>query len=204
MSERKKTGISVSPWTVVLLVLFAVLASPASLAALLLAALCHELGHYFLLTQFGAAVTLVRISVFGAEMQVAQKDNLSYPQEIAATAAGPAVNLLLSPLFSAAGACGELWYLLSGAQLLIGLYNLLPIRSLDGGMLLWLLVAWRKDPFAADRWVQWAGSLFCAAILLLGSWLWVKCGSPFLLLGALGLSHGQWSEKRLVKRRKNR
>lgn len=63
------------------------------LAVILSAAALHELGHLLVLRLLGARVRELRVSVFGAEL-VTSAARLSYPGEIAAVLAGPAVNLL--------------------------------------------------------------------------------------------------------------
>ena len=110
MRPPERTRIRVSPGAPALLAVFVWLSSPEVLGAVLLAALCHELGHYAALRRRGGWVRAVRISALGAEMQVAGR--MSYGGELLAAAAGPAVNLLL------------------------GAYNLLPVLPLDGGRML--------------------------------------------------------------------
>ena len=204
MLLRKRTTIDVSPWTVVLLAVFIAAASPVVLASLLLAALCHELGHYLLLRCFGAQVETVRIGIFGAEMCLSEWPALSYGREMLAVAAGPAMNVVLALLMAWGGQWLDKLYVFSGAQLILGLYNLLPVRPLDGGTLVWLALSWRFDPFAADRGMQWLGTVTAALLLLLGVWLWQKTDSPYLMLASAGLSKPAWKEKRLVKGRKRR
>lgn len=204
MSVRERTVVEVSPWTAVLLALFIAIASPATLGVMLFAALCHELGHYLVLRRMGGAVRCLRVTVFGAEMVLSPQCRLSYGQEMLAVAAGPAVNLLLSlPL----AALGDLWepaYLAAGSHLVLGLFNLLPIRPLDGGQLLWLAVSWLTDPFLADRVLRAAGGGMAVILLLMGGFMWYRSGSPFLFLAVFGLAVSGWKEKGLVKKGKSR
>ena len=74
-----------SPGAPALLAVFVWLSSPEVLGAVLLAALCHELGHYAALRRQGGWVRAVRISALGAEMQVAGR--MSYGGELLAAAA---------------------------------------------------------------------------------------------------------------------
>ena len=55
-----------SPGAPALLAVFVWLSSPEVLGAVLLAALCHELGHYAALRRRGGWVRAVRISALGA------------------------------------------------------------------------------------------------------------------------------------------
>ncbi|MBQ0038507.1 MAG: site-2 protease family protein [Clostridiales bacterium] len=199
MYHSKPTKINISPAAVVLLAAFIWLTSAALLASLLLAALCHELGHYAALRRLGVRVSEVRISVMGAEMKMAGR-GLSYGGEMLAVAAGPAVNLILAPILAAVGRYCPVLYLFAGAQLVLGVFNLLPVRPLDGGTLLWLITARFTDPFLADRISRIVNKGVGAALLGAAVYLWRVGGSPFLLMSAAGLLFYSAAEKGLVKR----
>ena len=116
-------------WGFAAMVLLALLAGAGSVLPLvLLSALCHELGHLAALRLAGTEVELLRLTAFGAEIR-ADTRYLPYPKEILCTLAGPAVNLVLALVF--ARIAGD--YVLAGANLLLGVFNLLPVPSLDGG-----------------------------------------------------------------------
>ena len=171
MRPPERTRIRVSPGAPALLAVFVWLSSPEVLGAVLLAALCHELGHYAALRRRGGWVRAVRISALGAEMQVAGR--MSYGGELLAAALG-----LL-------GRWGEPLYLLAGAQAVLGCFNLLPILPLDGGRMLWLALCWGTDPFLADRVTQ-AVSLAAAGLLTVAGAALAR-RSPFLLWTAAAL-----------------
>lgn len=148
----------------------------------LASALCHELGHLAALRLAGARVERLRLTAFGAEIR-ADTRYLPYGREILCTLAGPAVNLLLALVL--ARTAGD--YILAGANLLLGCFNLLPVPSLDGGRLLYLLVSWCTDPVLAGRVCRPVG-LGCSVVLTaaaLALTLWHGAGL-FLLLGAVG------------------
>ena len=170
-------------WGFAALIVLALLggAGPA-LPPVLLAAACHELGHLGGLRLAGAAVERVRLTAFGAEIR-ADTRYLPYGREILCTLAGPAVNLALALLFSRVS--GE--YVLAGANLLLGCFNLLPVPSLDGGRVLYLLASWLADPMLADRVCRPVG-LGCSVLLTAAALaLTLRHGAGlFLLLGAAG------------------
>ena len=185
MSHNTSVRIHVSPSAPLLLALFVMLSSPLLLSALLLAALCHELGHYGMLRRLRARISAVRITALGAEMQVAGR--LSYGGELLAAAAGPVTNLLLALPLAYGGRQWEVLYLFAGAQLVLGVFNLLPILPLDGGSVLWNLLAWLTEPYTADR-VTGIISFGMAALLTLAAAAALrKGGSPFLLLASAAL-----------------
>ena len=152
------------------------------LPVVLVSAACHELGHLAALGVCGAKVTRFRLTAFGAEIR-ADTRRLSYPREILCTLAGPAVNLLLALYF--ARVVGD--FTASGANLLLGCFNLLPVPALDGGRVLHLLVSWLFEPVTADAVCHWVG-LGCAWLLMIAALvLTVRYhGGLFLLLGAAG------------------
>lgn len=185
MSHNDPAKILVSPTVPLLLALFVLLSSPLLLGALLLAALTHELGHCAMLRWLRARVTAVRITALGAEMRI--EGRLSYGGEVLAAAAGPAVNLLLAPLLAYGGRLWEMLYLFAGTQLVLGLFNLLPILPLDGGSMLWNLLAWVTEPYTADRVMTAIGFGTAAVLTLAAVWAAWQGGGFFFLLAALGL-----------------
>lgn len=152
------------------------------LPVVVLSALCHELGHLTALALVKAPIEQIRLTAFGAEIR-ADTRYLPYGQEIVCTLAGPAVNLVLAVVL--ARVAGD--YLLAGANLFLGVFNLLPLPSLDGGRALHLAISWAADPLLADRVCRWVG-LVCGGVLAAGALvLVVRHGTgAFLLLGALG------------------
>ena len=179
--------VDISPWSALILAVFIWLCGTMLLLAVLFAALCHELGHYFMLRRLGVAVKTLYITPFGAAMELGDRCRLSYGGELLAAAAGPAVNLLLSAVMAWLGQWWEAFYLFAGAQLVLGVFNLLPVLPLDGSALLWNTVAWCGEPYTADRIAHIVSFLFSFLIIVAALVLWLVTGTPFLLVGAFGL-----------------
>lgn len=148
--RKPSAALTVSPSALVLLAAFLLLSRGLILpAALLSAALCHELAHVLTLHALHAPPRRLTLSATGAELYVPDLHRLSYGGELLAVTAGPGCNLLLWALLSLTG-----WPPLApfaGAHLILGALNLLPVRPMDGGRLLWLLTALCTEPYTADR-----------------------------------------------------
>ena len=95
--------------------------------------LLHELGHIAALRLTGGELRSVELTCFGVRMTAAPAADLK--RGAAVLLSGPAANLMLYAVLTAAGVCRETAEL----SLAAGLFNLLPFSSLDGGALLDML-----------------------------------------------------------------
>ncbi len=127
----------------------------------LAAAAVHEGGHMLVLRLSGGRLHRLTLTGCGAVLHCALPEGRF--ARAAVCLAGPAASFALTAL---AQACG--WYRLAGASVLLGVFNLLPLPPLDGGMVLEHLCA--------------GGALAGRAVLAL-------CSAAGLLLGGLWLLH---------------
>ena len=183
MCRWPREGVQVTGGFCLLVIWFAMANGAGTLWMLLAAAVTHEMGHWVVLRLTGAAVTRLRITVFGAEMQT-ERWRLSYGTELASLLAGPAANLLAGLIWLWAGGPPAP----AGAQLVLCAFNLLPVRPLDGGRALETAASWALGPVRGEqaaRWIGGAAALGLAAAVL---WLiWRSGGSLWLLPPAAGL-----------------
>lgn len=167
------------------------------LAVVLSAAAIHELGHWVVLRLLGARLLSLRLGPLGAVMET-DSGGLSYGRELAAVIAGPGANLLCALALSATGSGLEE---LVGAHLVLGMFNLLPIRPLDGGRSLCLVLSWLFGPSGeeAARWISAITALAAAgglAFVIRGSSgnLWLLpaiAGAIAAAAGEMGLLSGK-------------
>lgn len=209
MSRSPDVTVCVRPSALLTPALFLLLTdTPILLAALLPAALLHELAHYAVLRLCGVRAARFTITGLGASLYVPELHRLSYGAELLSAAAGPLMNLLLWVLLSLTGR--EELTLFAGAQMVLGVLNLLPVRPMDGGRILWLATAYLTEPYTADRVAAAVGLAASSALLALCLWLVLTTGSGlFLLLGALWLAYRSlppevFLPRRLAKPTKNR
>ncbi len=149
------------------------------------AAAFHECGHLLLLCALRDVPQALRFGVFGMRIERAQTTKLSYVQELAVYAAGPAANLLLS--LALLPLCPKLPRLLRAVRvnLLLGGFNLLPIPPLDGGGIVHAALCLRLPPERAAAWQKKIAA--CGAIPLAATGIWsFLCGrSNYSLLVVL-------------------
>ena len=209
MSRSPDVTVCVRPSALLTPALFLLLTdTPILLASLLPAALLHELAHYAVLRLCGVRAARFTLTGLGASLYVPELHRLSYGAELLSAAAGPLMNLLLWVLLSLTGR--EELTLFAGAQMVLGVLNLLPVRPMDGGRILWLATAYLTEPYTADRVAAAVGLAASSALLALCLWLVLTTGSGlFLLLGALWLAYRSlppevFLPRRLAKPTKNR
>ena len=169
---------------------FCLMNGPLATVVLMGAAAVHELGHLAVLRLLGGRTGSFTLSPFGAVIRTAGV-GLTYPRELLAVLAGPAVNLLCAALLAAVPARPDWAVTAAGASAALGLFNLLPAAPLDGWRMLQLLLCWTAGP---DRGTCWAATIGAAgALLLAGSLLWMMAasgGNLWLLPAVLGTGIG--------------
>lgn len=152
-----------------------------------IAALIHELGHWLALRLCGARVERMTFSFVGASMEY-DGGGLSYFREIVIALAGPAASMALALGAAVWGrAYQNDWaYYLAGLSAVLGAFNLLPIRQLDGGRAVYMFLCWLlgTDPAEGILCVFTCATIFL--LLLLGLGLFALSGWNFTFL-AIGI-----------------
>jgi len=131
----------------------------------------HELGHCFAAMKFGVGVRRILLMPIGG---MAEFDQIPREpgRELLITVAGPAVNFVLAfglwfinrdapeevPLHSFASFVEALWV----ANLVMGVFNLIPAFPMDGGRILRALLALRLPYLRATRWAANLSKVVCA------------------------------------------
>lgn len=175
----RRPDVQVSGGFVLLAAWFALVNGWALLAVVLSAALIHEAGHWLVLRILGARVSGFRLSVLGAEMET--EGTLSYAGELAAVLAGPAANLLAALVLAVL----DRGHVAIGAHLVLCGFNLLPIRPLDGGRALELLVSCVAGPAAGEWAARCIGAASAAALAAFLAWVMWRGGGNLWLLPML-------------------
>lgn len=182
MYPRSERPISISGGFCLLAAWFALANGGELLLTVLGAAAVHELGHCLVLMGLGARIRRLRLSVFGAVLET-DSARLSYGGELAAVAAGPAANLLCVAVLAALDSGAAVFM---GANLVLCVFNLLPVRPLDGGRALELLLSWTAGPALGEQIVRWTGAVTATVLAAAVVWLMWRSGGSLWLLPAAG------------------
>lgn len=151
------------------------------------AAAVHELGHITVLLLYGAPLKQLKIGLLGA-LLTADRSGISYGQELLALLAGPLVNLICAAVLIAPARSAPGLYSIIGANVALGIFNLLPIRPLDGGRVLELLVTWKFGPLTGERIAAVTGIVFAGGLGGFLIWLMqMSGGNLWLIPPAVGL-----------------
>lgn len=131
----KRKRLHIQPLAVIYL-LWMLFSDRSGLAAMsLLAAAFHELGHLSMARFLHIPISAMRFDLLGARIDVKGRI-LSYGEEWLLCMAGPLSSLVFSLIGSLFWSHTKLAIAFSCASLLLGLLNLLPIQTFDGGRML--------------------------------------------------------------------
>ncbi len=140
----------------------------------LFAVTLHEFGHLFMM--WICDCTPKSIKLIPASVQITSSFSRGYKNDILVALSGPAVNLLMF---------GTLYYnyicfgnrttlIFSLVNLLIGLFNLLPVKGLDGGTVLFSILCKYTDINKAILLLKFVTVIFASALIIMAVLLTIK------------------------------
>ena len=144
------------------------------IAACLSAALLHELGHILMMRLYRVSVRSVRIRIFDVLIEAGEAP--SFSADVWITLGGVLMNFLcFALLFPFCRA----WSL---PHLMLGVFNLLPVISLDGGYLLTICLQRRFSPLVCNRLLSVLTIVFLVPLFTAGLYLLLNSGYNYSLL----------------------
>lgn len=150
------------------------------------AALLHEIGHLLCLFWYGETPQSLKLGLAGMEIVRAKGQKLSFHQEIVVSLAGPLINLALFALLAALSGWseGERERMMEAAMvnLMLALFNLLPVSTLDGGRALYFFLCRFCTAPAAQRVVTVCSIVCLLPCAFIGFFLLLQSGYNFSLL----------------------
>ncbi len=143
--------------------------------------LFHELGHSLVAQSYGLTIASIVLLPIGGVSQIAEipRDPV---KEVAITIAGPAVNFIIAGVLLLSGRMldpslrfsevtlqsGNLVVDLFWANIMLGLFNIVPAYPMDGGRILRGIIAMRKDYVEATRLAADVGKVFAIGFIVVG------------------------------------
>jgi Zn-dependent protease len=167
----------------------------AFVVLLYVSVLVHELSHSVVARGFGLPVRRILLYPLGGFSEIEQ-DPPTPGKELLVSAAGPLISLVLAAVGYAllaiahpVGLPGLLIKQLVWANLLVGIFNLLPGLPLDGGRML-RAVVWKitGKPGSATVAAAWAGRVLAIAVLVIPLTMMIRTGSYNQYYGAAWLA----------------
>ncbi len=180
MQCRKLPKVQIDPVAVAVFLGLLFTERPDSLCALAMAVAVHEGGHLLAARLLKIRVESVRFGLLGARIGISGLQ--SYQSEALLAAAGPAASFLCAALvfpLVAVGFFGQVFAL----SLILGMLNLLPIRTFDGGRVAHCLICVRRGEHFAARVLRWVSFAFLTLLWLFSVYLLLRAGSGISWLG---------------------
>lgn len=171
---RKK--VVITPGSLLLVAWLNYMDDSGILPGILLSCGLHELGHLAVLWKLRIPVKRIHITSVGAE--ICMGASMSYHDELAAALMGPLTNFVLAALFCHIPGGTAL----AGINLVLGCFNLLPVKSLDGGRVLRCVLALSVGRGPGEEVAKLLSAIAILLLWTLGWWLAFWGGNVTLLL----------------------
>jgi Zn-dependent protease len=182
----------------VLMILALALDEGGDLLLLVAAAGVHEVGHLLAILLQGARVNGLRFTAGGLVIDYSGA-RLSYLGDMATALAGPLFSIFAAVVAAAFGKflSSDGFFYFAGLNLLLGLFNLVPVPPLDGGRALGALLTDGLGPVRAESICRAGMRVFSALLLTAGGVLLLRFRNPSLLLTSLMLLMGDGDKNTL-------
>ena len=149
----------------------------------LIAVIIHETGHLIPMSIFGGLPDRIKISLFEISISDSRRQSRTTVQNVTIIFSGPFANFICFILFYLLYLfCNKNFVSLAAVNLFTGLFNMLPVLSLDGGQLLYILLCRRLDSRKAQRVVNIVTFIFIFPLAAAGFLLLFSTQYNFSLL----------------------
>lgn len=139
-----------------------------------LAALLHELGHILMMRLCAVQVRGLRLRLF--DVLIEADEPTDFRSDVFITLGGVAVNFLFALLFC------PLSLKLGLPHLVLGVFNLLPIMSLDGGHLFSICLRRQFSPRVSEAVLRVTTFIFLLPLMTAGLYILFQSGYNYSLL----------------------
>lgn len=177
----QKTKIIITFPALVLFASFVLSGEGSSLIPIIFASAIHEFGHIFAAFLLRIPLTALSFDILGARLNVGPRLS-SYKDEVLLCAAGPAANFIsvlifLPQIIRYGDLPNNFFSLFFASSIALGLLNLAPIASFDGGRILTCLISMISNSTIADKVIRYISFLCVFVIWSASVYLLLKTGS---------------------------
>lgn len=143
----------------------------------IVSALLHETGHMLCLFSLKAKPKEIKFGLFGMRIVRGNK-TLSYKNELLTALSGPLVNIMLFAVFL----YWKKTLVFSAVNLALGIFNLLPVKPMDGGEALYYFLCSYCEENKIKRITDITTFLTVIFLTVAGVFVLIKSGYNFMLL----------------------
>ncbi len=169
---------------VALLAFFLIIDKTLNVFLTLLSSLIHECGHLFAMILSGNKPEKVVFELGGINIINRSKTCLSFNKEIIIAFSGPLVNLVSTLLccFVYDYVKNEKILTFASVNLILMVFNLLPIKSLDGGRILYYFLSKKHNMSFSKRIIYVLSIIFIAITFSWGIYVFIHTGFNFSII----------------------
>ena len=150
----------------------------------ILFSILHETGHLLAIALCGEKPDTVRFGIFG--MTIIRKNDITqdYKKEFITAVSGPMMNffLLFVSALLYAFYSKDIFLKMAAINLIIGLFNIMPVFSLDGGRALESLLLERLPSDKSEKIITAVSVIFLVPMTFFGFYILIKSGYNFTFL----------------------
>lgn len=149
-----------------------------------LSAIIHEVGHLIFMWRFNSFPKEIKISLFDIAIIDNKKYNRPLYQELLITLGGVIMNIIFGSIFFVLYLVFKynFFIILAGANILLLVYNILPVDTLDGGQALYLILSSKLSEKTTEHIMLIASLIILFPCTVLGFLLLLNSKYNFTLL----------------------
>lgn len=172
----------------VALLCFSVIVSKNMITVIaVLSAIMHEIGHIAVMKKFSSEVINVNVGLFELSIHDESRPISEYNKDLAVNCAGPVVNIILWVLFYILYKF-TFWstaYSVAMVNISLGIFNLLPIETTDGGQILKIILSKKISVTTADTIMTVLSFIFIIPISIAGFYVLINSQYNYTMLFAV-------------------
>lgn len=149
--------------------------APVNVIITIISSLIHELGHLIMMCAVENYPQCVRFELTGINIIRVSNLKISIKNELLIALGGPFANGIIFVIFCLASCFyeSELILTIAGINLILMVFNLLPVKRLDGGMALYFFLSEKLCAETISRIINIVSSIFIILIYLWGIYVFV-------------------------------